>query len=202
MMSVRLMLFTMSVMLGCALRAVQAETIALWLFDDPVGSSVAVDSSGNGYDLMLGSDAAIHPAGKFGNALDADATEHDGLGDFRYKGRLLFIAVLSPCAACIILSQTSMLWTTIFAAGLFGALSSQYGPASQSAIMKATPEEFRGRVASLVSLAFGLGSVGVMMHGLVAQVAGVQMGYLVFGTLALVLNVTYFATLRTYRQMS
>ena len=124
------------------------------------------------------------------------------LGDFRYKGRLLFIAVLSPCAACIILSQTSMLWTTIFAACLFGALSSQYGPASQSAIMKATPEELRGRAASLVALAFGLGSVGVMMHGLVADAAGVQMGYLVFGTLALVLNVTYFATMRTYRQMS
>ena len=62
-----------------------AETVALWLFDDPVGSSVALDLSGNGYHLTLGLDAAIEACGKFGNALNADATDQDGLGAFRYK---------------------------------------------------------------------------------------------------------------------
>ena len=31
----------------------RAETVALWLFDDPPGSPVAVDSSGNGDHLTL-----------------------------------------------------------------------------------------------------------------------------------------------------
>jgi hypothetical protein len=62
-----------------------AKTVALWLFDDPIGSTVALDSSGNGYHLTLGPDAAIAPGGKFGGALDADATPEDGLGAFRYQ---------------------------------------------------------------------------------------------------------------------
>jgi hypothetical protein len=64
--------------------AAHAETVALWLFDEPAGSSVALDSSGNGHDLTIGPDAAIVRAGKFGGALDADATAADGLGAFRY----------------------------------------------------------------------------------------------------------------------
>src|SRR5581483_2217699 len=65
--------------------ASRGETVALWLFDEPPGSSVAVDSSGHGYDLTLGPDAAIVREGKFGGALDADATAGDGLGAFRYR---------------------------------------------------------------------------------------------------------------------
>ena len=65
--------------------SVYAETVALWLFDDPPGSPVAVDSSGNGYHLTLGPDAALTTKGKFGGALDADATPRDGLGAFRYQ---------------------------------------------------------------------------------------------------------------------
>jgi len=64
---------------------VQAETVALWLFDDPPGSPVAVDSSGNAFHLTMGPDAAIVNSGKYGGALDADATEQDGLGAFRYR---------------------------------------------------------------------------------------------------------------------
>lgn len=49
----------------------RAETVALWLFDDPVDSSkgaILKDVSGNGYDLTLGS-GRIVADGKFGNAL-------------------------------------------------------------------------------------------------------------------------------------
>ena len=63
----------------------RAETVALWLFDDPPGSPVAIDTSGNGYHLTLGPDAALTTKGKFGGALDADATSEDGMGAFRYQ---------------------------------------------------------------------------------------------------------------------
>jgi hypothetical protein len=41
----------------------------------------SIDSSGNGYHLTLGPDAAIVPGGRFGRALDPDALrDQDGLG--------------------------------------------------------------------------------------------------------------------------
>ena len=63
--------------------AVRAETVALWLFDDPPGSRTAVDVSGNGYHLTLGPDAEVVEGGKFGNALDANARSKDFLGAYR-----------------------------------------------------------------------------------------------------------------------
>ena len=82
----RAMCLTASIFFVCAvgIPGVHADTVAMWLFDDPPGSTVAVDSSGNGYDLTLGPDAAIVEGGKFGRALDCDATLEDGLGAFRY----------------------------------------------------------------------------------------------------------------------
>lgn len=59
---------------------VDPTPVALWLFDDPLGASTAVDSSGHGYHLTLGPGAAIVGGGKYGSALDADASEGHGLG--------------------------------------------------------------------------------------------------------------------------
>ena len=80
-------LATISLLALCMALAgqIRADTVALWLFDDPVGSSIATDSSGNGYHLTLGPDAAITPGGKYGGALDADASPEDGMGAFRYR---------------------------------------------------------------------------------------------------------------------
>jgi hypothetical protein len=54
---------------------VKAQTIALWLFDEPKGlypSHVLDDASDNDYPLVLGRAGAI-VSGKYGNALDATA---------------------------------------------------------------------------------------------------------------------------------
>ena len=124
------------------------------------------------------------------------------LGDFPYKGRLLFIAVVSPGIAAVVLSQTSEVWTAILGISIYGAGVSQYGPASRSAVMKATPEAMRGRVSSLLAMNMGWSSGGVMLYGLVADLAGIQTAFLLFGSLAVILNVTYFVTIRAYRQLS
>ena len=124
------------------------------------------------------------------------------LGDFPYKGRLLFIAVLSPCIAAVVLSQTSFIWATILATCFYGALSSQYAPSSRSAVMKATPEDMRGRVSSLLALNMGWSSVGMMFYGLLADVGGIQLSYLVFGGIALILNISLFLGSKAYRNMS
>jgi hypothetical protein len=66
-----------------AIQSARSSTVALWLFDDPAGSSIAIDSSGNGRDLTLGAGAAIVGAGRFGNALDADAGPPEAIGAYR-----------------------------------------------------------------------------------------------------------------------
>ena len=57
----------------------RAKTVALWTFDEPVGTSRdsrAKDSSRNGYDLELG-DGKIVAEGRFGNALHCPAQVTD-----------------------------------------------------------------------------------------------------------------------------
>ncbi len=79
------MFFSLSILLSLLVcSSIHAETVALWLFDDPVGATTAYDYSGNGYHLSLGPDAAIVSNGRYGNCLDADALPDDGLGAFRY----------------------------------------------------------------------------------------------------------------------
>ena len=74
-------------------KSAPADTVALWLFDDPPGSSVAVDSSGNDYHLDLGPDSGIVTGGKFGNSLDPDLLKtKDAMGAHRYKAE----AALNP----------------------------------------------------------------------------------------------------------
>ena len=56
-----------------------AKTVALWSFDDPVGTSrdsLVKDSSGHHYDLELG-DGTIVSEGRFGNALHCPAQVSD-----------------------------------------------------------------------------------------------------------------------------
>lgn len=124
------------------------------------------------------------------------------MGDYKYKGRLLFAAVLSPPAAAIIMSQTDVVYATLFATCIFGLLSSFYMPSTQSAVMKATPEHVRGRVASLITMTQNLGSIGVLMYGLSAEVIGIQGALLLFGVIAGGLQIVYFATLKSFRHLT
>ena len=124
------------------------------------------------------------------------------MGDFRYKGVLLFISVVSPSIAAILMSQTSMVGTSMVAVGIFSALSSQFMPSTRSITMKATPNEYRGRVASIQSLQMGLGSGGIVAYGILADAWGIQASFLLFGALALALNVSYFVASPTYRRLS
>src|SRR5438128_12616910 len=58
-----------------AARLCEAETVALWLFDEPLDAPnrfLLEDQTTNGHDLTLGSGARIAP-GKFGHALEVMA---------------------------------------------------------------------------------------------------------------------------------
>lgn len=75
--------YLMILFLGMSSLSVRAETIGLWLFDDPVSSRTAIDVSGHGYHLRLGPDAVIVRGGKFGNALDANTKVDNVMGAYR-----------------------------------------------------------------------------------------------------------------------
>lgn len=124
------------------------------------------------------------------------------LGDFRHKGPQLLLAVLSPCIAALILSQTSFLLAAIVATAIFGLLGSQYQPTTQTAVMKVTPPELRGRVNSILSFASGLGSVGVIFWGLAADAISLQSAYFLFGAGCLAMFLVYYTLSREFRELS
>ena len=124
------------------------------------------------------------------------------IGDFRYKGVLLFISCAGPCATTVALGLTSSFWATMAAMALFSAAASQYGPSSRTIAMKATPEEYRGRVSSMLALTLGLSSVGIVVNGVMADLVGIQSTFLIFGTVALALNVLFFLGMPAYRRLS
>ena len=124
------------------------------------------------------------------------------VGDFRYKGVLLFISCAGPCVTTIMLGLTGSFWAAMIAMAFFSAAASQYGPSSRTIAMKATPEEYRGRVASMLALTLGLSSVGIVINGVMADLVGIQTTFVIFGTLALALNVLFFAAMPAYRRLS
>lgn len=124
------------------------------------------------------------------------------LGDYKYKGRLILAATLSPCVAAVILSQTDLLWLAFVGVSVHGALSPQYMAASQSAVMKSTPTEMQGRAASMVTISGGLGSLGPVMYGIAADFWDIQTALLLFGGLCGILLVSYFAMSKEFRQLS
>lgn len=124
------------------------------------------------------------------------------LGDYKYKGRLILAATLSPCVAAVILSQTNLLWLAFIGVSVHGALSPQYMAASQSAVMKSTPREMQGRAASMVTISGGLGSLGPVLYGVVADFWDIQTALFLFGGLCAILLISYFAMSKEFRQLS
>lgn len=121
------------------------------------------------------------------------------LGDYKHKGRLIYIATMSPGIAIIILGLSDSLPIAILALLMFGALSSQFMPANQSAIMKVVPRELQGRVASTASLTSSMGTVGVIFYGLVSDRWGIDAAFITFGGVSCGLLTLYFLTIKSFR---
>ncbi len=124
------------------------------------------------------------------------------LGDYKYKGRLVYIATMSPGVAIIIMGLFHWLPIVLIALLMFGALSSQFMPANQSAIMKVVPRELQGRVASTASLASSMGTVGVIFYGLVSDRWGIDAAFITFGAISCALLTLYFVTIKSFRNAS
>jgi len=124
------------------------------------------------------------------------------LGDFKYKGRLMFVGAIASPFTCIVLALTASFWAAVLAACIHGVGTSQWQPASQSAMMKQTPDHLRGRVTSFMSMTSTTGQAGIVLWGVAADQFGIPAAYLTFGVLALVLQVVYYVTMKSYRQFS
>ena len=126
------------------------------------------------------------------------------LGDVRGKGVLLFISYVTPCLTTIMLGLTSGFWTAMIAMTFFTAISAPiYAPVSRTVVMKVTPEDYRGRVASVLALTPALSfAVGLVLNGVVADCVGIQTTFLIFGIIALGFNVLYFVAVPAYRRLN
>lgn len=124
------------------------------------------------------------------------------IGDFKYKGVLLFISCAGPCITTVALGLTGNFWAAMAAMAFFSAAASQYGPNSRTISMKATPEEYRGRVSSMLALTLGMSSAGIVINGFMADLVGIQTTFLIFGTIALVVNILLFVGMPEYRKLN
>lgn len=122
------------------------------------------------------------------------------LGDYKHKGRLIYIATMSPGAAIIIMGISDSFVIALLALMMFGALSSQFMPANQSAIMKVVPRELQGRVAGIVGLGGSMGTLGVVFYGLVSDRWGIDAAFITFGIVSCTLLTLYFLTIKSFRQ--
>ncbi|MSQ31802.1 MAG: MFS transporter [Dehalococcoidia bacterium] len=121
------------------------------------------------------------------------------LGDYKYKGRLIYISTMSPGIAIIIMGFSDSFVVAILALLMFGALSSQFMPSNQSAIMKVVPRELQGRVAGTASLASSMGTVGVIFYGLVSDRWGIDAAFITFGAISCTLLTLYFIFIKSFR---
>jgi MFS family permease len=105
-----------------------------------------------------------------------------GLGDFRYKGKLLAGSSLVFSVALILFSLSKSLWFSIFALVLIGWASVTAVALINTILQTKVSDEFRGRVMSAFMFTFaGMMPFGNLIAGAVSQVWGVSLAVMASG---------------------
>lgn len=110
------------------------------------------------------------------------------LGDFRRKGRVMFVSAYLWAISLAGFAVTSTLWPAILMAawtGLFGAI---FGAVNMSIVQLIISPQYRGRVMSIAMMSFGLMPLGVMPISLLAEFVGIHTA-LMCGAFLLVVSV-------------
>jgi MFS family permease len=126
------------------------------------------------------------------------------LGDFTWKGKLLFGAVYGWAISIFIFAFTGNLMSAILFGAVTAFFGSVFGALNMSMIQLAAPQHIRGRVMSLLIVMSGLMPLAVAPIGGIAEYFGVEVALafaaVMVGISALALNfflpqlkkITYF----------
>ncbi len=110
------------------------------------------------------------------------------LGDVAWKNRILNVAGTGIMLSIILFSHSTVLYYSVACLAVFGMSSMVYRSTALSVIHLNVPDQFRGRVMGLYNLEAGFRSLGNLVYGSVASLAGtpraVGFGGATFGVLA------------------
>ena len=119
------------------------------------------------------------------------------LGDVRRKGRVLLLVTGIAAAGIVSLSQSSSILLAVPALAMVsGGVSSSFA-LSAAIVLKAVPDNLRGRVWSLALMAFGLIPLGGLLMGGLAELLDAQSATFVAGAIMLLILVSLSAKLKS-----
>jgi len=167
--------------------------VPVWSTLLPVYAKDVFTAGPEGLGLLL---TAVGTGGTLGG-LAANALAH-----VKRQGVVQTIWVLVMCAAIAGLAASPSLGIAIACAAVGGAAEMAHFASNSAALQMSAPEAMRGRISSLLMLNPIFISVGSLIAGPLAQIAGVQLASLLLaGTAVLAVLLLYFAspTLRELR---
>ena len=124
------------------------------------------------------------------------------LSKYRYKGRLLVIAVIANSLLMVTFSQSQLILLSLavlFGMGLFQVLSTTI---IRTGFQLLAPDHLRGRIMSLQVVQMGLPMFGALLMGAVAESNGVPFTVALMGTLYGIVAMTLFMVLPQLRRFS
>ncbi|MBI4298020.1 MAG: MFS transporter [Chloroflexi bacterium] len=120
---------------------------------------------------------------------------------FPRRGLLMMLMVMVFSLALILLSRSTWIPLSAVALILAGSMQTSYMALNNSLLLERTPQEFHGRVMSLMSLDRGLMSVGAILAGSLAEALGPQLGLTIIAGTCLGLTILAFLFVPVLRRI-
>jgi MFS family permease len=123
------------------------------------------------------------------------------LRHLRRRGLVLMGFLVIFGLALVLLSQSRWFFLSAIALILAGGMTTTYNSLNTSLLLEQSPQEFHGRVMSLMSLDRGLVSVGAILAGGLAQALGPQFGLTIIAGTCVGLTVLVFLLIPALRKI-
>src|SRR3990170_174160 len=121
------------------------------------------------------------------------------MGDLSRKGRLLILACFSLGCFLVLFSQSRWLVLSLGALLFVGGSRMSFMALTNTSIQLSVPDQYRGRVMSLLALDFGLTPLGTLLAGTIATYWGVQAAIGLFGIVCATAGAVGWLRLREFR---
>jgi len=112
------------------------------------------------------------------------------LGDYKYKGRLLFGGAVVFGLTLIIFALSRNFYLSMGVLVIVGAASASYMAVNTTLLMMNSEERMRGRVMSIYMVTIGLYPLGVLPAGAIAEYTGITLPVAVGGAIMVVFILT------------
>jgi predicted MFS family arabinose efflux permease len=122
------------------------------------------------------------------------------IASLQRKGRLLIMACFSLGLFLIVFSQSEWLPLSLGALLFVGASRMGFMALTNTTIQLSVPDQYRGRVMSLLALDFGLTPLGTLLAGTIATYWGVQAAIGLFGLICVAAGAVAWVRLPYFRE--